>query len=185
MEEELIDICDSSNRLTGLKNTKTEAHKNGLWHRSSHVWLYTKKGEILLQLRGKNQFLYPDRWDISVAGHVSAGEEPITGAIREMKEEIGLFTRKQDLHFFKIRKVRMVYKRLLNNEFNYIYFRRFDGNIKKLKIQKEELQKIRFMPLDMLEKELKANPGRYVPHGRYWHEIIREVRKRLKPCLKT
>ena len=90
MADELIDICDENNNLINVQKTKSEAHKNGLWHRASHIWIYNSNGEILLQLRAKEKPLYPDMWDISAAGHISAGEDPITSGLREVKEEIGL-----------------------------------------------------------------------------------------------
>jgi 8-oxo-dGTP pyrophosphatase MutT (NUDIX family) len=33
--------------------------------------------------------------DISVAGHVSSGEEPVISALREIEEEIGLVSKKK------------------------------------------------------------------------------------------
>jgi len=180
MADELIDICDEANNPTGVQKMKSEAHKDGLWHRAVHIWLYNSKGEILLQWRAKNKLLYPDMWDISAAGHVSAGEDPITSGLREINEEIGLNVKKEDLLFFKIKKVSAFYKAIKNNEFYYVYFLKHDGDPKKLKLQKEEVQDIRFFPLNQLENELKKNPSKYVPHGNYWSEVITEVRRKLK-----
>lgn len=180
MADELIDICDEANKLTEVQKMKNEAHKTGLWHRAAHIWIYNSKGEILLQLRAKEKPLYPDMWDISVAGHVSAGEEPITSGLREIKEEIGLDVKKKDLQFFKIKKVSAIYKDIKNNEFCYIYFLRFDGDIKKLRLQDEEVQEIRFVPIDKIEERLKTKPERYTPHDDYWFEAINEVKRKLK-----
>ena len=82
MADELIDICDESNNLTKIQKMKSYAHKAGLWHRTAHIWIYNSKGNILLQLRAKEKLLYPDMWDISAAGHVSAGEDPTTSGLR-------------------------------------------------------------------------------------------------------
>ena len=57
---------------------------------------------------------------------------------------------------------------------------RYDGDIKKLKLQDEELQEIKFLPVWKIEKELKTNSSRYVPHGDYWFEVIEEVKRKLK-----
>ena len=180
MADELIDICDENNNLLSIQKMKSEAHKNGLWHRASHIWIYNSNGEILLQLRAKEKPLYPDMWDISAAGHVIAGEDPITSGLREVEEEIGLKLKKEDLDFWMIRKVKAVFREIINNEFYYIYFFKFDGDINQLKLQKEEVQKIQFLPIDKIEEELKINPRKYVPHGKYWFEVINEVKNRLK-----
>ena len=59
MADELIDIYDENNKPLGIQKMKSEAHRDGLWHRASHVWIYNSKGEILLQLRAKNKELWP------------------------------------------------------------------------------------------------------------------------------
>ena len=179
MADELIDICDENNNLLGIQKMKSEAHRDGLWHRASHIWIYNSSREILLQLRAKEKPLYPDMWDISAAGHISAGEDPITSGLREVEEEIGLKLKKGDLDFFMIRKHKAIFRDIQNNEFYYVYFFKFDGDINQLKLQKEEVQKIQFLPIDKIEEELKTNTDRYVPHGDYWFEVLNEVKKKL------
>jgi isopentenyldiphosphate isomerase len=179
MADELIDICDENNNLLDIQKMKSEAHKKGLWHRASHIWIYNSKGEILLQLRAKEKSLYPNMWDISAAGHIGAGEDSITSGSREVEEEIGLKLKKEDLDFWMIRKVKAIFREIKNNEFYYVYFFKFDGDINQLKLQKEEVQKIQFLPIDKIEEELKTNPNKYVPHGDYWFEVLDEVKKKL------
>ena len=53
MVDELIDIFDENNNALNVQKMKSEAHKLGLWHRASHIWIYNSSGEILLQLRAK------------------------------------------------------------------------------------------------------------------------------------
>lgn len=178
MADELIEIYNGNNKPLGIEKMKSEAHRNGLWHRASHIWIYNSAGEILLQLRAENKELYPNMWDISAAGHISAGEEPIISALREMEEEIGLSAKPEDLQFFKIRKYKAVYKEIKNNEFYYIYFLKFDGDLGELTLQDEEVAKIQFLPIDKIEEELKTHPDKYVPHEDYWLEVIKEVKRR-------
>jgi len=179
MADELIDICDKNNNLLNIQKMKSEAHKNGLWHRGSHIWIYNSNGEILLQLRAKEKLFYPNVWDLSAAGHISAGEDPITAGLKEVEEEIGLKLKKEDLDFWIIGKHKSIFKDIKNNEFYYVYFFKFDGNISQLKLQKEEVQKVQFLPIEKIEEELKINPNKYVPHGNYWFEVLDEVKKRI------
>jgi len=180
MADELVDVCDENNNLTGIQKFKSEAHKAGLWHRAAHIWIYNPKGDILLQLRAKDKELHPDMWDISAAGHVRAGEEPIISGLREIEEEIGLKVKKEELEFFRIQKYRSTFRNLKNNEFHYIYFFKFNGDVRTLSMQDGEVQSIRFLSLDKIEDELRTRPERYVPHGGYWTEVINEIRKRSK-----
>jgi len=179
MSEELIDICDEKNNLLGIQKEKSVAHKEGLWHRASHIWIYNKKGEILLQLRAKNKSLFPGVWDVSVGGHISAGEDPLTTALREVEEEIGLVVKEEDLEFWEIRTQNLVSGDLKNNEFMYVYLVEFNGDISGLKLQKEEVEKIAFIPVETIERELITEPQKYLPHGQYWNDILDAVKKKL------
>lgn len=174
MADELVDICDESNNIIG-KGMKSVAHRDGLWHRAATIWIYNSKGEILLQLRAKNKELAPNLWDISVAGHIGIGEDPLTAAIREVGEEIGLKIEKRDLQFSRIRKYSMNYKHIKNREFYYIYFLKYDKDPKELILQEEEVQEVKFFNPDKLEKELKEHPEKFVPHGTFWQETIKEI----------
>lgn len=55
--------------------------------------------EILFQKRSQTVDRFPGKWDISCAGHINYGEEPVEAAIRELKEEIGVVADKNQLQF--------------------------------------------------------------------------------------
>ena len=51
---EYLDIVDENGNPTGETVERSFAHKNGVWHRTSHVWILRKregKIEVLLQKR--------------------------------------------------------------------------------------------------------------------------------------
>ncbi len=181
MSEELVDIVNENNELTGEQRPKSEAHRLGLWHRAVHVWLYNQKNEILLQLRAKEKKIFPDVWDVAVAGHISAGEDPITTVLRETEEEIGLTIDPKQLSFFKIFKTHIIYKAINNNEFLYTYFLPFNGKLADLKLQKEEVQDINFFPLQQLIQGAAKTPdkfaGKFINDGSYWTEVFDKLKK--------
>ena len=176
MADELIDICDENNNLLGIRKMKSEAHRDGLWHRAAHIWIYNSKGEILLQLRAKNKELYPGVWDTAAAGHVGAGEEPVDAALREVKEEIGLSVIKGNLEFFKIFKRMYVFRHLNNKEFYYVYLFKYDGDIRNLLLQEEEVERIEFVPILEFEEGIKTHPENYVAPGSYWLEMVEALK---------
>lgn len=171
MADELIDICDENNNLLGVQKMKSEAHRDGLWHRAAHIWIHNSQGEILLQLRAKNKELYPAVWDTAAAGHVSAGEDPLSAALREVKEEIGLAFNKEDLEFIKIFKREVIFRHMNNKEFYYVYLSKYDGDIRTLKLQEEEVEKIQFVPILEFAEGIKTHPENYVSPGSYWMEM--------------
>ena len=53
-----------------------------------------KKGyDLLLQNEAKKKDSFPGCYDISSAGHISAGDEPLETALRELEEELGIKSR--------------------------------------------------------------------------------------------
>ena len=100
MMEEIFDIVDENGEPTGKTVSRSEAHRNGIRHRTAHVWLWrgAKDGfEILLQKRSDDKDSFPGCYDISSAGHIPAGCDYITSALRELKEELGLTAGAEDL----------------------------------------------------------------------------------------
>ena len=63
MMEEIFDIVDENGEPTGKTVPRSEAHRNGIRHRTAHVWLWrpAKGGfEILLQKRSDDKDSFPD-----------------------------------------------------------------------------------------------------------------------------
>lgn len=76
---EYIDIFDENNNPIGekkekRKKKKQQAHEDGNFHRTAHVWIINDKNELLLQKRSASKKSHPNCWDISGAGHIRAGE---------------------------------------------------------------------------------------------------------------
>ena len=94
---EYIDIFDENNHPTGIVKEKKQAHEDGDFNRTAHIWIINNKKELLLQKRSSSKKTHPNCWDISGAGHIRAGETVIEGAIRELKEELGVTTKENDL----------------------------------------------------------------------------------------
>jgi len=94
---ELLDVLTPDGLPTGRTKAKPDVHRDGDWHRAAHVWLVTPDARVLLQRRAAMKENWPDLWDVSVAGHISAGENAVEAAIREAHEELGLVLAPEDL----------------------------------------------------------------------------------------
>ncbi len=91
--DEKVDILAGLGRPTGEVAWKSEAHRRGLPHRCFHCWVYgAASGEpyLLVQRRAATKDTWPGRLDVSAAGHLQSGEEPLEGGLRELEEELGL-----------------------------------------------------------------------------------------------
>ena len=70
--------------------------------------------------------------DVSVGGHVDAGEEPREAALREMEEELGLVVAPDDLIPLGVRQTAMQFGELTDCEFQSIFAVRFGGGLRQL-----------------------------------------------------
>lgn len=174
----MVDVVDAQDKFLGYQVSKKEAHEKGLWHRCAHIWIYTKKGELLIQLRSKDKEVFPNCWDVSTAGHITAGESPLEGAIREGQEEIGLNIDESKLELWSIRPCKVPIPDKNIQEFYYVYTYEIEEVPKNLKLQAEEVADYRFTEISKLKKEFKSNPEKFTAIG-YWSDILEYVESKL------
>ena len=87
--DELFDVVDGEDRVIG-RATRAVVHRERLLHRSAHVFVFNRLGELFVQRRALAKDENPGVWDSSAAGHLDAGESYAAGARRELAEELGL-----------------------------------------------------------------------------------------------
>ena len=167
MKEELIDVLDENGIKTGEILTRSEVHKKGLWHRIIVVAIINEKNEILIQQRSDNKDKNPGMWDISVTGHLSAGQDSLNAATREISEEVsvslGYSVEVKDFRFmFSYRKEEKVNENHYDRQFYDFFILRQQGLTEKnIKFQASEVQAIKFVTInelnEMREKNLLVN----------------------------
>ncbi|GKC26311.1 NUDIX hydrolase 3-like protein [Tanacetum coccineum] len=90
-EEEEFDISTKTGLKTGFSKPRSAVHRDGDYHRAVHVWIFVESTQqLLLQKRADCKDSWPGLWDISSAGHVSAGDTSLITARRELQEELGV-----------------------------------------------------------------------------------------------
>ena len=150
--DELIDILDEQGNYTGKTCLKSEAHKHGYFHNIVHIWIYTSDEKILLQKRAPTKKVFPNLWDISVAGHIGAGENILEAAVREVEEEIGFNITTDQLIKIGNRKHQVSHPNgIQDNEFHHVYACQLTVPLTDLIIQEEEVAGIDLFPLDTLK----------------------------------
>lgn len=96
---EKFDIYDAKLNHLGVKD-RDEVHRDGNWHRTFHCWVIYRDDAgldwVIMQKRAANKETFPNKIDVSAAGHLSAGESPLDG-VREIEEELGLQVDPADL----------------------------------------------------------------------------------------
>lgn len=100
MALEYFDVLDCTGEKTGEVIARDEAHRTGAWHGAFHcliIFERDSRGYALFQKRSLSKMVAPGKFDVSVGGHYSSGEDAKTAGPREIKEELGLNVRFEDL----------------------------------------------------------------------------------------
>lgn len=102
---EIWDLYDENGRLTGKDHIRGEKVPDGYFHLVVHVWIKNSKGEYLIAQRAADRPTFPLMWEC-VGGSVTKGENGLQGAVREVKEEVGIDLLPTDgkLVFSRVRK---------------------------------------------------------------------------------
>lgn len=147
---ELFDVRTPDGKVTGIVRERAVAHEDGSLHGVAHIWIlrFKENGafDVLLQKRSMDKDGYPGCYDTSSAGHLSAGDDYLESAVRELSEELGIQAAAEQLHFMDMYEVHedMFFhgKRFHNRELAAVYLYWEPLDISQLTLQKEEVESV-------------------------------------------
>ncbi len=143
-DKELIFVVDEENNpLEPMP--RDEVHKNGIWHRTTDIWVLNSKGELLCEKRSMAKDVSPGEWESIFGGHTLAGEDDLESAIKEIEEELGLKVKGEELKFFKTVKASDREKNFQHNRFKSVYLLNFDGNSSEIDFEEEEIDEVKWV----------------------------------------
>jgi 8-oxo-dGTP pyrophosphatase MutT (NUDIX family) len=138
---EMLDIFDENHNHLGTCEKK-EVHARGLWHQVfSCLFMNSKKNTVYLQYKnnGHNDLSSFNKLDISVGGHLSAGET-IEDGIREIEEESSLKVKYQDLIPVGMRLIdKYINENYIIREFSYLHIYDSEFDLNALHSQADEV----------------------------------------------
>lgn len=165
---EYFDIVDQNGNPTGETVERNVAHANGIWHRTSHVWLLRTKDnrlQILLQKRTMSKDSFPGCYDISSAGHIPAGVDFVSSALRELQEELGITASPKELILCGDRKIITddVFhgKPFHDRQYSRVFVLWCDKNESEFVLQPEEIDNVKWLDFDDCLEAVKTNA---IPH---------------------
>ena len=131
---ELVDVYNERHEKLNYSKGRKELN-DGEYRLSCFIWVINDKNEILLQQRLATAKKMPNMWG-TTAGGAQKGDSSLTGAMRELKEELGIDARKEEMVFIGS------YKRI--NDFVEVFLLKTNINIarfvKRLDQTKQEEQ---------------------------------------------
>ena len=188
---EYLDICDEAGQPTGEIVVRGAAHRDGILHRTAHVWVIRELNgqvQVLLQKRSRQKESFPGMYDASSAGHIPAGTEPLISALRELHEELGIQARPEELAFagsFRCRYEAEFHGNLFrDNEFRLAYVYRESVEADKLELQESEVEEVRWFPLAEIEEELRHRRGRICVSEQGLGVLLDFLRSETRPTTK-
>src|SRR5262245_32003004 len=111
-------------------------------HRSTYILVLDARGDLFVHLRTATKDVYPSHWDPCVGGVLAAGENFVTGAARELREELGVAAPLDELFPFRWTDA--------HNVVHGMVFRARHGG--PFRLQPEEIVRGEFLPLDIVEE---------------------------------
>ena len=140
---EYRDLYDKNRKLTGEKIKKGDKVPKGKYYVTVVVWIENSKQEFLLQINKKY-----NKW-APTGGHPKSGETSLDGIITEIKEELGINLKKNELTLFKTVQT--------EDDFVDLYYLKKDIDLKILNIQEEEVGDVKWFSKEEIEKLIDDN----------------------------
>lgn len=152
-KKEFFEILTESGEPTGVVRERSLVHRTGEPHATAHVWVIRPNDQgtwdFLLQKRSRYKDSSPGKYDISSAGHVSAGQGYLETAVRELEEELGIHAEAADLEYVGMHRGQMrkiFYGRWFrDHELARVYLYRKPVQAEILRLQEEEVESVRWM----------------------------------------
>jgi isopentenyl-diphosphate delta-isomerase len=175
MTDEVI-LVDEDDKQIGISE-KLEAHQSGgKLHRAISIFIFSPKGEMLLQQRAKSKYHCGGLWTNTCCSHPRPGEETEAAAHRRLKEEMGIDCKLFEIHSF-------IYKTdfengLTEHEFDHVLVGTFDG---EPTISREEAENWKWETVEAVRNDIREHPEKYT----YWFKFsFEEVTKKYQTFLK-
>jgi isopentenyl-diphosphate delta-isomerase len=149
---ETVVLVNESDVEIGLME-KMEAHEKALLHRAFSVFIFNKKGELLLQQRALRKYHSGGLWTNTCCSHPRPHEDIQAAAHRRLREEMGFDTELTKAFDF-------TYKAEFSNglsehEFDHVFIGTYDDLVQP---NFDEVESYAYRALPLIEAALKNNP---------------------------
>ena len=159
---ELFDLYTADREKTGKTMARGESMPEGFYRLVVHVCIFNEQGQMLIQQRQPFKSGWSNLWDISVGGSAVAGDSSRSAAERETREELGL-----SIDLSEERPTLTIY---WENGFDDYYVVNQTPNLDSLKLQYEEVQRVRWADKDEILGMI--DDGSFIPYEKSMIELL-------------
>lgn len=147
--KELWDLYNQHREKTELTMVRGEEIPDGYFHLVVSVWIKNSVGEYLLTQRHPSK-TYPLKWECT-GGSVISGETSLQGAIREVREELGINLDSQSgTLLYRIRRNQL-------NDFYDVWMFIADNSIDDMHLQSSEVVDAKWVKKEEIMRMYKEN----------------------------
>ena len=154
-DAEIWDLYDENSELLGKDNVRGEQLPIDGYHLVVHVWIRNSKGEYLISQRSANRPTFPLVWEC-VDGSVVKGEDSLQGALREVKEEVGvdLLPEKGQVILSDIKKIE--FGKVVNKIVD-VWLFEYNGKVDLSNATTDEVAQVAWMNREQIKELFDAN----------------------------
>ena len=144
-----------------------------------HCWVLSSDGKsVLVQHRSPTMFCYPGLYDISLAGHIDAGESPNEAMLREAREEGmvnlrgKLFVPDGPVYVVEAGKY-ITGETFDHNQLVYMYFAIVDKQAVKARPNDDEVASFSWWDIDTFAlRAAQPTSSMLVPHPEWYYRAV-------------
>ncbi len=153
--DQRIVLVDRADRAIGV-GEKMQVHREGRLHRAFSVFVFDRRGRLLLQRRAQSKYHSAGLWSNTCCGHPRRGERVIESGQRRLKEEMGFGCKLRWVAALRYRAD--VGNGLIENEYDHILFGRHDADPVP---DSSEVLEWDWCRHDALRKNVRRDPDAY------------------------
>jgi isopentenyl-diphosphate delta-isomerase len=135
---------------------KMKDHQEGLLNRALSVFIFDKRGRMLLQQRALEKYHGAQLWSNTCCSHPYPNEKTEAAAVRRLWEEMGFSTPLQKLFQFIYRAE--VENSLVEHEYDHVFAGKYEGTIN---INKSEVADYCYKDMNEIKQALKEQPEKF------------------------
>lgn len=152
--QEVILVNEADEAIGSME--KMEAHEKALLHRAFSVFLFNKKGEMLLQKRAAAKYHSRSLWTNACCSHPMPGEETKDAALRRLEEELGFTTAISKAFHFTYKAV--FDNGLTEHEFDHVFVGEYEGN---MQLNADEVSEVCYKSMSDIKSDIEHKAGDY------------------------
>ncbi|ACT93255.1 isopentenyl-diphosphate Delta-isomerase [Dyadobacter fermentans] len=164
MNDQVVLVTENDEAI-GLM-PKLEAHEKGVLHRAFSVFIFNSNSEMLLQRRAFGKYHSEGLWSNTCCSHPLPGEAVHDGAVRRLREEMGIHADLEFLYTFQYRAD--LENGLTENELDHVFYGVSDA---VPAIDPAEASEYKYLTMDEIQADIAQNPHSYTE----WFKICMPV----------